>query len=951
MTSGNTAENVDEINQLALGTLSRSITVSQGRFALTLVRCNYNTLQHRLAHNLKAICPIQLQELTLPPHPENLWQPILNATAHQRQAALMVFGIADVYNLPAMLRNLEVERTSLSSHCQQPIMLWLNEEALSYLVKLAPSFYASTITAITLLPSVTELDILWRESSDQLFGKILITGLDRFHPNEQLGCGLNTRFRQELKAATKDLKNKEVVPLALTATWHLILGRDDHVQGNLGEALVHYQKSLQFWEQLQIQTANGEILNFTHNALQTRWALIKLHMGLCYQQQAAGAATHWQLARDAFLSVVRVFEQQQRWDAVRQVLTLTGDTLRALGNWLELENIANSVLAEKEIPNQPLNLAQAHGFLAEVSLHHNDFDRAADHAHYALSLTQQFQVDSQLGNVNLARYLLLVAKIEARSGEFLVALNHLEKAQVEVPLDAPLYLDIIQELRLLYYHKSQFWESFQAKQQHQFLRHQQGLTAFVGTAAALKQPIAMGRDQDIQEIVDRLSDENQKLVVLHGESGMGKSSLLHGGVIPALHSRLVSDRETVVATLQTYQNWTTQLSGSLAESVGHSARPGAPTIAQIQQQLQININNQLVTVLVFDQFEEFFGVALPATQRQAFYQFFQACLALPHVKILLAIRQDALHHLLELERCIDLGVLGESLLDRQIRYQLRNFSLRQAQEVISNLTNNCHYYIEPTLVDQLVNDLADKYAEIPPAQLQVIGAQLQSENIKTLSQYLKVSPKPQQYLIEKALEEGIRDCGKENIEAVLAVLFLLTDGRGNRPQRTFSQLLPATTSRKRRGKLQHSITMTVPSSQNNYYAQLLLLLNILVGSGLVDCTKLEPEHLYQLVHDDLVGTIRSKYLALQELPPASQRSRSPWSQQLVMKKSKSANSKTRPHRRPPFRSGATPATTNGAKYPSWKNISSSARWVVDRTSQSIIKITEFLVDRLIRKKS
>ncbi len=960
MTSENIAENVDELNQRALGTLSRSISVSQGRFALNLVRCNYNTLQYRLAHNLKATCPIQLQELTLPAHPENLWQPILNATAHQRQAALMVFGIANVANLPAMLRNLEIEKASLSSHCQQPIVLWLNEEALSYLVKLAPSFYASTITAITLLPSITELDILWRESSDQLFGKILTTGLDRFYTNTQLGCGLTTRFRQELKAATKDLKSKDIIPLALTATWHLILGRDDHAAGNLGEALVHYQKSLQIWEQFQEQIANGEVLTFSHNALQIRWALIKLHMGLCYQQQAAGAATHWQLARDAFLAVVRVFEQQQRWDAVRQVLTLTGDALRSLGNWLELENIANGVLAEKEIPNQPLNLAQAHGFLAEVLLHHNDFDRAADHAHYALSLTQQYQVANQFGNINLARYLLLVAKIEARSGEFLAALTHLEKAQVEVPSDSSLYLDIIQELRLLYYHKGQFWESFQAKQQHQFFRHQQGFTAFVGTAAALEQPIAMGRDQDIQEIVDRLNDENQKLVVLHGESGIGKSSLLYGGVTPALQNHLVTsrpstpdklEREVVVAVLQTYQNWTTQLSGSLAESVGHSARPGTATIEQIQQQLQININNQLLTVLIFDQFEEFFVVALPATQRQAFYQFFQACLALPHLKIVLAIRQDALHHLLELERCIDLGVIGESLLDRQIRYQLRNFSLSQAQEVISNLTNNCHYYIEPNLVDQLVNDLANEYAEIPPAQLQVIGAQLQAENIKTLSQYLKISSKPQQYLIEKALEEGIRDCGKENIEAVLAALFLLTDGRGNRPQRTFSQLLPATTSRKGRGKLQYSKSMIVPYSQNNYYAQLLLLLNILVGSGLVACTKSEPENLYQLVHDDLVATIRSKYLALQELPSVNQRSRSSWSQQLVMKRSKAASSKTRPYRRSPLRTGTVPVATKAVKYPGWKNIKTQAWCAVDRTSQRITKITGLLVARLIRRKS
>jgi tetratricopeptide (TPR) repeat protein len=951
MTSGNIAEDVDELNQRALSTLSRSITVLQGRFALTLVRCNYTALQYRLAHSLKATCPIQIQEFILPPHPENLWQPILNATPRQQQTALMVFGITDVYNLPALLHNLDSERSNLISHCHQPIALWLNEETLSYLVKLAPNFYASTVTAITLLPSLIELNILWRESSDQLFGKILTVGLDRFHLNEALGYGLATKFRQELKAATKDLKSKKALPPALTATWHLILGRDDHAQGRLGEALVHYHKSLQIWEQLQSQTTIGEMAAFTHNALQTRWAILKLHMGLCYQQQAGGTATHWPLARDAFLSVVRVFEQQQRWDTVRQVLTLTGDTLRAMGNWLELENVANSVLAEKELQSQPLNMAQAHGFLAEVALHHNDFTRAAEHARYALSLTQQYQSDSQIESINLARYLLLVAKIEARSGEFLVALNYLEKAQVEVPNDSQLYLDIIQELRLLYYHQGQFWESFQAKQQHQFFRHQQGLTAFVGTAAALDQPLAIGRERDVQELVDRLSNDHQKLVVLHGESGMGKSSLLHGGIIPALHGQIVADRQAVVATLKTYQNWTTQLSESLSNAVGHSARPGAADLGQIQQQLRININNQLLTVLIFDQFEEFFVVSSPAAQRQEFYQFFQDCLALPHVKMLFSIRQDALHHLLELERCVGWNQIGESLLDRQIRYQLRNFSINQAQSVISNLTSNCHYYIEPALVDQLVSDLADEYAEIPPAQLQMIGAQLQAENVKTLGQYFKLAPKPQQYLIERALEEAIRDCGKQNLAAVLTALFLLTDSRGNRPQRTFSQLLPATTGKNNSEKLRQSSNISTSSSQHNYYAQLLLLLNILVGSGLIACTKSEPEHLYQLVHDDLVETIRSKYLAQQQEPDPNRKSRVTSQNRSMIRTSRIHTRKGRWPWVQSMRSGVQQLVETVRQHPVWNNISNQSMAVIDRISIGVTNVLKSLIALVVRKKS
>jgi tetratricopeptide (TPR) repeat protein len=949
MTSVNTAENVDALNQRALATLARSITVSQGKFALTLVRCNYTTLQQRLAHSLKASCPVQIQEFTLPSQSENLWQPILHAAGHQVQTALMVFGIEAVQNLPTLLRELEQARTELTSRCQLPIVLWLNEEALSYLVKLAPNFYASTITAVTLMPSTTELDILWRESSDQLFGTILTAGLDRFYTNKQLGCDVQAKFRQELKAATKDLKNQENVPLALTATWHLILGRDDHAQGNLGAALIHYQKSLQIWEQLQGQTVTGELVAFTHNTLQTRWAIVKLHMGLCYYQQAAGAATHWQLARDTFLSVVRVFEQQQRWDAVQQVLTLTGDTLRSIGNWLELENIANGALATAEIQQYPLNVAQAYGFLAEVALHHNNFDQAAGHARYALNLTQQYPVEQPQGNINLARYLLLVAKAEARSGEFPAALTHLEKAQAEVPNNSQLYLDIIQELRLLYYHSGQFWESFQAKQQHQLLRHQQGLTAFVGTAASLDRPTAMGREQEVQTLVDRFITDQQQLVILHGEVGMGKSSLLQGGIIPALQGQTINDQPVVIATIQTYQNWTTQLAEALSQSRGHAVRPGVATIEQIQEQLYTNIHEQFLTVLVFDQFEEFFLVSPAARQRQEFYQFFYQCLTLPAVKIILAIRQADLHHLLEIERFSDLSAIGGNILDRQIRQQLHNFSKTQAQGVISNLTSNCHYYIEPELIDRLVNDLADEYGEIAPAQLQVIGAQLQAENVKTIGQYLQLGHKPQQYLIERALEEGIRDCGKENTEAVLTALFLLTDARGNRPQRTFSQLLPATNSRQKTETPRRSKYPALPSHQHNYYAQLLLLLNILVGSGLVACTKSEPENLYQLVHDDLVETIQAKYADYQQAPTTVRQRK--WQNELMSRKIRAYGSKAWKKWIKPLAPATQQLAKKVSKHPLWKKMGTQAIIVVDRTGIVLAKAAKPLVARLIGKKS
>jgi tetratricopeptide (TPR) repeat protein len=868
MTSLTTLGNVDELNQKAIATLARSITVSQGRFALMLVRCNYTCLRHRLTQQIKVTCPVQIQELTLPRSPDNLWQPLANATAHQKQRALMVYGLEDVENLAELITNLESDQGELTGRCQMPVVLWLTEDSLSMLVKLAPGLYSSVITAITLRASTAQLDVLWRESSDRLFTDLLDRGVETFVSNEDIGFCEKSKIRRELQAATRDLKNAGTLPSALAATWQFILGRDEDQKKNMGEALVRYQKSLNIWEQLQNQTTSGDLQSFTINSLQSRWALVKLHMGQCYYQQSlmAGSVGHpnLQLAKDTFLAVVRVFARQQRFELCWQVMNLAGKALCALGQWLELENIAKAVLSEEGVKELPLNQAQAHGFLAEIALHYSDFEQALEQANLALELSQAAAdpVSSCDNSVGIARYLLQIAKVEARSRDFVSALEKLEKAQsmVDIESDLQLYLDIKQEFRLLFYHTGQFWESFQIKQQQQILRYQKGLSAFVGNAAAqdkLADIAVIGREEDVSSLINLLSS-NQKLVILHGENGIGKGRLLECGVLPVLQRVKIDERPVVVALQKKYGDWRTILLESILQASGRPLIPGVATVEAVQQELAINVQYDLCTVLIFDRFEEFFLAVTDMFSRKEFFLFFRDCLIMPQVKVCIAIRHENLHQLVEFEQFGDLSIIGNNILDRRWRYQLRNLSPEQARITIDRETGSCRYYLEPALSQQLVNDLANSHGEISPLQLQVVGAQLQSENIRTMGQYLQLSSQPQQYLMERALDEAIRDCGRENQTAVINTLYLLTDAQGQRPERSFSQLLPAT-----RDLLTPTYHNSLPHHSlphhNNHYAQLLLLLNILVASGLVYCNKCEPENRYQLVHANLIEKIQASY--------------------------------------------------------------------------------------------
>jgi hypothetical protein len=49
--------------------------------------------------------------------------------------------------------------------------------------------------------------------------------------------------------------------------------------------------------------------------------------------------------------------------------------------------------------------------------------------------------------------------------------------------------------------------------------------------------------------------------------------------------------------------------------------------------------------------------------------------------------------------------------------------------VIRELTERSQFYLQPELSDELVRDLAGELGEVRPIELQVVGAQLQTDNI------------------------------------------------------------------------------------------------------------------------------------------------------------------------------------------------------------------------------
>ena len=472
-------------------------------------------------------------------------------------------------------------------------------------------------------------------------------------------------------------------------------------------------------------------------------------------------------------------------------------------------------------------------------------------------------------------YLLLLARSLAHLDDRQSAIEALEEGLAigNPQLDPTLYIQTLAELRSLYFQQARYREAFQAKQHQRILRQQYGFTAFVGASrlephqiagqdelaasvveAWVTQEIAAsGRQQDVNRLVARVSLPKDKLTVIHGASGVGKSSIITVGLIPALRQkRTIEARLLLPVLISVYTDWISSFDRSLSrgldrleEEIDFPTYPPAPSPTPsrpdtLLTQLQQATDRNFYPIIIFDQFEEFFFAYQTIQQRRSFYLFLRDCLNLPYVKVILSLREDYLHYLLEVDRIANLEAINHDILSKAIRYPLGDFSPEDARAVILSLTERSQFTLETALVDRLVTDLAGELGGVRPIELQIVGAQLQDEDITTLFQYEQLGTSPKETLVQWSLEDVIEDCGTPNEAIAKAVLFLLTNADATRPLKTHDELVEELT------------LAEIPHTHD----QLELVLEILVGSGLVLKIPEEPAPLHQLVHDYLIPFIR-----------------------------------------------------------------------------------------------
>lgn len=904
-------------NQASLQELQTLLRLEAGEFSLTVAACNYHRLRNLVTEQFAQADLASI--LRLPPDIVSLRETIHQHIGDTPPPALMIIGLEllSEAELKRILQGANLARDEFRKHFSFPIVLWMNKHVRQQFARYAPDFRSFSPSAIAFNFPTQELLHALYLGTNQFFVNSLEREGDRSFTLTSIRLRSSKVLRSELEFAIRDLQASGMTPDPdLDASLAFLRGREAHSRLEMQTAQDYYRHSLAYWQgqveaDLQPEPEPDTPPRLWPLPPADKQAVLWLHLGLWWRNyavlQRSTELTSLRQARQYFEQLLRYFREEEQFDRLAHFLHVLAEVLQKQKDWATLEKLAVEGISLHRETQDTIRLARDRGYLAEVALSRQDWLTAQSEARQALSLLElaQAALDGSPEDIDLAnaleiansfqrgwyRYLLGKAQMHLINPE--QAIQYLEAARWETDpeYDLTLHRKVLDELVHYHFKLGHYLEAFDVKLERRRVETRYNLRAFIGagtvqphkrtsvakrldraTYEAIASEIrASGRLQDIEALVQRLQNGLYPLILIHGPSGVGKSSILSAGLVPAVQKLYPDGRVTVPILVQTYGNWQPSISAKLDEILAPLQAPAVdvraaldailapqaataataviPSPAALLAQLRQGVGKNRFFILLFDQFEEFFFDKEKLSDRRPFYEFLQLCIDQPWVKVVLALREDYLHHLLEAERIINevspmAAVEKIDLLSHDVRYPLANFSRAAAATVIRQLTTAAQYPLEEALLQRVVDDLAAETGDVRPIELQVVGAQLERQKIYTLADYEALGEKSKETLVGSFLRYVVEDCGPPNEDLAWVVLYLLTEE--DREQRLYRPL-------KTRDEIEYELTLSEMPFELD---QLGLVLQILKGSGLVFEVPEEPETRYQLVHDYLVRYVR-----------------------------------------------------------------------------------------------
>jgi tetratricopeptide (TPR) repeat protein len=842
-------------NSQQLEDLAWSIEASQGDFKLILAKCNYLNLQNQIIQELQEICQIEIQVLRLQASERTLYNAI-REEFDQEIAALMIVGWESLPNLSKMFSSANQVREEFRNNCSYPLVLWINNQIYQQIMESAPDLESWGITINFSLPFDELIDLL-----KSIIDKVL---------NDDLNVNL-----QELELALQDLqKYDQKLEPEFAANCNFLKGFIEYNKKQLDIAINYYQQSLDFWQTTDNLEIPGKIL---YNLTICNYEKLRPNPPTPFPSREGG---------EIIICIQRTlekFKNAQRLDLIANSLSRFGLILQDLQAWEQLKTLSQQALEIHQAENNILKIAEDYLFLATANFEQSNFQEAAKIANQGIGVIHELP----LLNYYRQSLLLILAQAQEKLQQHEQAISNLKLAKdIGVINNHPkLYVKILNLLQKLLFQKTEYLEAFNTKLESRSIEQQFGLRAFIGagwlkpakntnlnvetfhgtslqtnygTSLQTNQTIkkenispeieASGRKIDVDELLARIGRTDKKIIVIHGQSGVGKSSLVNAGLIPALENKAIGFQDNLPVTIRVYNSWFTELAKELLDVLPENLKSEDLKLDTQEEFILklVEIEKYRRTVLIFDQFEEFFFVCPDDKARTEFFQFLGKCLNHKNIgslRVILSLRVDYLHLLLECDEISDMNIIGDGILSKNVLYKLGNLTPENAKTTIESLTKKTDFQLEPDLINRLVEDLAGELGSVRPIELQVVGAQLETENITTLAAYQKIGNK--QELVKSYLGEIVKDCGKKNQELAELLLYFLTDEQGTRPLKT-------------KAELEENLQSLLERDKNETENNLDLVLEIFVKSGLVVLLPENPCERYQLVHDYLALFIRQQ---------------------------------------------------------------------------------------------
>ncbi|MEQ8384996.1 MAG: AAA family ATPase [Coleofasciculus sp. A1-SPW-01] len=883
----NTPDTLAEIaacNDQALNTLTRSLTHSQGRFSLILARCNYTCLRSQILHLLHQRFSLNLIELPLDSSAQTIYTAIHNQLGNQKPDAILVTGLESVTNLDNLLIATNRVR-DLFRQFPFPVVFWVTNQVCKRLIKVAMDLYNWSSPKLEFVLPEPALMALVEETAKQALADEENLTLDDTELQaiqqsySDQGRELPTKFYAILSLSLGIIKTRnnhidEAIPHYQQS---LTLWQQHQSAEQIGITSLHLAWAYSLKGE-QYQAKIRDYVQQTWQHLHQEHCTDSLIHHSCKLGDLLRQVGDWEKLQQLAEKALTWHQQQGDVQKIAQDYGFLADVALNQRQWRDAQKFAQQGIkawqqvSEFEIKRLGLCyfiLAQSQQQLGQEK---DAIATLATAREISLNATIPLhQYDPKL-YVNILQNL---RTLKFEQGDYLDAFHlKLEQRQIETQ-----------------YGLRAFIGAGRLHPPRQVIppgiRGRQGLS--------LSQIVASsGRQKDVEELLERIRRRDRKLTVIYGSSGVGKSSILQAGLVPILQQTYFEGRDIVPVLLQVYKDWVGELDQGLVEALkkvnrssisakdsldSQSDPPPAPlkkggakrnsdvnlisdnnvnitnhkdskensdshlplqgrgaegvrsTLSKILKQLRQNEHSQLLTVLIFDQFEEFFFDHKDSTSRREFYEFLRECVKISYVKVILSLREDYIYYLLELNRTTPLTNIDKN--HEHILYYLGNFSAADAKSIIQSLTARSPVPFEPDLVDQLVQDLAQDLGEVRPIELQIVGYQLETEKITTREDYQKYESKEE--LVEAFLADVVQDCGSGNEQIAKLVLYLLTDENNTRPLKTRADL---------------ELELEVKSETLD------LVLEVLVESGIVLRVPAIPDDRYQLVHDYLVLFVR-----------------------------------------------------------------------------------------------